>query len=775
MVNEIINNPYRVLGVYSNSPKKEQIANKGKLQAFLKVGQNASFPLDLTALLPPLNRTEEMVQEAESQLTLPQDQVKHAQFWFIKEDSLDEEAFNHLIAGNITKARVVWNRKDSVSSLQNRVVCALIKEDYSKALSFAEKLYSQFTDSFVAAVAGNTLRVDNLGFEFLDYLVSEVGAKKLLPYISNSNWKQHLIIDILNEAIDTAKASRGKGSIARYDACFKLINDSRSLLPKLCEISQNDKQYYKMIVDKLVNEILQSSIDYYNDSEDRDAANKTLGMLKFAQSIAINGSVTTKDQCKEALFRIESNLLMSLIRDFAERKNEDKADQNAGNSANRLLRTSSREQEIINQLTGPELPDATSEINELLNKSRPLVISIKENASSPHDLTKVSEILANVIMNMIADPFNKAQAILGDMAKKLKTSHESSFEQTGYNKALNNFKNQISSYWSILSELELLPLSEDFIKNRIEPNKQTLVNIGKDLQVYFPSVDYTLYYTDDEFFDSCDVSSYSSFVNYLARYPDGKHANEARLEMRDIELREYKKCVSKEDFESFIGKYPKSEYVVHAKKSIDELEYKSCKTYKQLMYFVWYHKDSAYHAEAKRRVLEIEAEAYNACQTFDDYVRFIKGYPNSELIPQAKCKRDQILREIEAKAYNACQSYEDYIEFINDHPISSLIPQAKIKTDRIRQEIESKLRTCQTVQDCIYVYQQYGSDPEQMIDKRAYSLCNGKSDLKLYLEVFSYYSSEAQDTITKSNQRIVIAIIAVIVILAIVIIASQIS
>ena len=58
MIKSIANNPYRILGVYSNSPKKEQIANKGKMQAFLRVNKSMPFPLDLKGILPSFYRTE---------------------------------------------------------------------------------------------------------------------------------------------------------------------------------------------------------------------------------------------------------------------------------------------------------------------------------------------------------------------------------------------------------------------------------------------------------------------------------------------------------------------------------------------------------------------------------------------------------------------------------------------------------------------------------------------------------------------------------------------
>ena len=97
----ILNNPYRILGVYSNSPKKEQIANKGKIQAFLRVKKSMPFPLDLKGILPEVYRTQEVVDNADSELALSTGQIKHAQFWFVNKTPIDGIAFNHLLDGNL--------------------------------------------------------------------------------------------------------------------------------------------------------------------------------------------------------------------------------------------------------------------------------------------------------------------------------------------------------------------------------------------------------------------------------------------------------------------------------------------------------------------------------------------------------------------------------------------------------------------------------------------------------------------------------------------------
>ena len=71
-----------------NSPTKERVANKGKMSAFLKVGKQVSFSLDLPNLLPSIIRDVASVADAESKLTLQVDQIRYAQFWWMKASQL---------------------------------------------------------------------------------------------------------------------------------------------------------------------------------------------------------------------------------------------------------------------------------------------------------------------------------------------------------------------------------------------------------------------------------------------------------------------------------------------------------------------------------------------------------------------------------------------------------------------------------------------------------------------------------------------------------------
>ena len=317
-MNIIINNPYRQLGVYSNSPIKERVANHNRLKAFLKVGKQVDFPLDLPQYLSPIDRTSESVAQAEASLALPNEQLRYAQFWFMKDSPLDEVAFNHLFAGNMEGAIDIWTRKDCASSLQNRIVCALIKEDYSNAIACTERLYSQYAEQFVGIVIGaeNGVSGGSLAFGFIDELCDAVGYHSILPFITDETWKNHLaeksvnpLIEQIQSAIDVAKSSRGKGSTARYNAGVKLMKDTTESLQQLKTFLSTTDLQYQVIADKLGLEILQCGIDYYNDSDDNDAAYKAIELQKYAESIVV-GKVAV-ERCKENV-RILEDIISKL-------------------------------------------------------------------------------------------------------------------------------------------------------------------------------------------------------------------------------------------------------------------------------------------------------------------------------------------------------------------------------------------------------------------------------------------------------------------------------
>ena len=455
-------NPYRLLGIYSNSPTRDKVANMSKLKAFLKVGKSVSFPLDLNGILPSVVRTEETVVSADSKLTLPAERLKHAQFWFMKDGPIDDVAFNHLFAGDMGKAVEIWSKKDSVSSLQNRIVCALINDDYLSACSCAEKLYLQYADSFVTTVAGDTVKGDNLGFEYLDSLVAEVGVSKLLPHITNNNWRQHLnsaavapVIESIQAAIDTAKVSRGNGSMARYNAGVKLMNETKSLLTQLNQLLPKSDMQYQMIVDKLANEILQCGIDYFNDSKEDDAAHKAMTLQQFAKSIAI-GSMA-KQRCYENV-----GILEKIIKELPP------------------VPVMSEDRAIKEELRKfCNLPDKISHAITLLKNTKPYLRQIREKLGAANDYyLKISTtIVGNALHNVIEEVNDVQKNAIQKFSDPFGLGLSSSYSTR------EDIKSTLKEAWDAIKLMDGFDLLADFKTNRYQPNRNTLSSLCNQLDI----------------------------------------------------------------------------------------------------------------------------------------------------------------------------------------------------------------------------------------------------------------------------------------------------
>ena len=391
----IENNPYRQLGIFANSPVKERVANSNRLKAFLKVGKQVNFPLDLTQFLPQPNRTAETVTQAETSLTLPKEQLKYAQFWFLKVTPLDDIAFNHLFVGHMDEAIAIWQKKDDASSLQNRLVCALISKKYADAIACAELLYSTHIQQFASAVMGdkNNTPLENIASDFIDILCNEVGSKTIQPLVTNEKWIAHInentvkpLIEEIHSAIDAAKAKRGKGSIARYDAGIKLMNVTKTPLQQLGDFLPYEDLQYQMIADKLGLEILQCGIDYFNDSDAPDAAHKAMTLQSYAQKIVVGKMA--KDRCKE-----NTDILKNIIANLppAEVFEEDKA-------IKEELREFCRKPETISCAV------------DLLNATKPHLQSIGKKLGSYNSyyLKLSTQVVANALHNVIEE-VNSAQ------------------------------------------------------------------------------------------------------------------------------------------------------------------------------------------------------------------------------------------------------------------------------------------------------------------------------------------------------------------------------
>ena len=474
MITQVTQNPFRILGVYANSATKDIVANEGKMKAFLKVGRDVSYPLDLPSILPAVQRSEAIVANAKSKIALPDDKLKHAQFWFVKSTPIDDVAFNHLFQGDFDGAVETFKKKRTASSLQNLVVCYLIKQNYLLAAQTASSLYADFTEDFVNAIDPQASAAkQTLINQFVNgLLASGVDVKPLKSSLTDSDWVSAIdsmiskpLVDNLKKALETAKAARGNGCNARLEAGKRLMAAVKIDLPKLKGVL--DSLQYQVLADELANEILQCGIDYFNDSEDDDAPHKAMTIQKYASTIAV-GSVT-KDRCKENV-----DILQKIINNLPPKEVAVEA-----KAINKELEKFCK------------LPDEISHSVNLLNATKPHLQAIKAKlgASNTFYLKISTQVVGNALHNVIEE-VNASQRKFSAYMKAVKDS--------GLDPQLLNYLNDelspvkvietqvkpvLRAAWKATTLMDTFDMESEFKTNRYNPNRSSLRQMCSDLGI----------------------------------------------------------------------------------------------------------------------------------------------------------------------------------------------------------------------------------------------------------------------------------------------------
>lgn len=470
--NLLSHNPYRILGVYSNSPKKDVLSSLNRMKAFLKVGKTVSFPLDLPQFLPSIDRDETIVSSAQASIELPMDQIKHTLFWFMKVTPLDDIALNHLLAGNIIQAKEIWNKKETVSSILNLMVCALIENDADSLAIKADTLFQNYSEAFCLTVNETIKLTSSQLTELFIELIKQDGTIELakLMQVSGTSieWRKIIggglvkpIIDEISLAISEAKSA--KGSSANYRAGEKLMNSTKGSLSQLKGLLGVSDMQYQMIADKLATTILQCGINYFNETEDDDAPQKAMILQGFALSIAVGQVV--KDRCKENV-----DVLKKIGPEYAIRKEMD--------AIGKLLKNFNNPSSIY---SGSPIFDSYSsaspfgikkskyselDILNLIRNARPELNKIKAKLGSNDDTyLKISSAIASAAINALVDIINKEQesvSIYGTSAALMLRPKIESAVQT----------------MSVIGTLDMTSQCRTYYNN----NNNTLSSINRQLQ-----------------------------------------------------------------------------------------------------------------------------------------------------------------------------------------------------------------------------------------------------------------------------------------------------
>lgn len=481
MLNSIVNNPYRTLGVLSNSPLRDRVGNQNRLAAFVKVGREVVFPYDFEVIITEKpTRSIESVSAANSALNLGKDQLRHALFWFIKGSQIDEIALNHLQTGNLEKARELFEKRETYSSLINVGVLNLISGNYSSGFSNISAVIhdkGHRTDLLKALGLENlTMTEDEISSMFIKDLLSETHASTLLAAATNPTDKKiigQIAIDepisAINQAITIAKSVNQKDSQLNLQAGRKLMDSTKTALKQVKEIAGAKSAQYQMVADNLAKQILQCGINYYNNaaSDDVESPRKAMVLQEYALKIAVGQ--LTKQRCQEnydILKRVVDNMPPAEVA-LEARKIKDEL------------------RKFCSQ------PDKISYSISLLNNTRPLlqIIKTKLGATNTFYLSLSTQVVGNALHNLIEE-VNQVQNNISSVIAAAK--------KAGLDVGLLNYMNEdyspariietklkpvLREAWRATVIMDTFDMESEFRTKRYNQNRASLKQMCDDLHI----------------------------------------------------------------------------------------------------------------------------------------------------------------------------------------------------------------------------------------------------------------------------------------------------
>ena len=602
-MNIISGNPYRLLGVYSNSPIKDRIANANKMKAYLKVGKSVSFPLDLLNLIPAPVRLVENMEHANGSINLPQDQLKYALFWFIKVTSIDEIAMGYLQKGETEKAKELFGKKETFSSLINLGVLSLIQNDQVTAVQTITKVIhnDDYRVAFVEEVCGSTYQLpeDDLARLFINELLVEAPIQNLMQLFfkygtseeDNSYLKDKAIaepIAIISAEIAKAKNVKNDDFNAQYRAGFSLKNNTKEPLDIIRSLLKKSDMQYQMIADNLAKQILQCGINYYNNTDEDEYVKIDIAydLQSYAYSIAIGK--LTKDRCKENI-------------EILDKKRKELAPI-AVKEYDKFIKA-----ELLKYQA---LPSLIKHAIDLIKKCVPYLMSIKEELGSTDSYyLRLSTLIVNAALYNVIEEFNSVNN--QNLQFELLIDRE---------RIIRKVKAVFQEAWVAILYMDKLDMEKDF--ESVFPNGKFVVEIGAKMEEYD--------------FNACVTTQ--SCSAFRKKYPNSKLPISQKWE--DCF---YHTCKTAEDYQRYLNAYPKGRYISSAKNKMEEISFGCCKTIDDYKIYLQKYPAGKYKDEARKNVAD---EVYwKNCITSDtrsEYRNYLAQFPNGRHRTEAQQKIDGV-------------------------------------------------------------------------------------------------------------------------------------
>lgn len=329
----IHHNPFRIAGILSNASTKEIEKQKSKIKAFARVGKEINSDLDFFSL-ENVQRTEDILNKAFSNIEQNQDKVNHSLFWFLNASPFDNIALDYLKNNDEEKALETWEKitlgKDvnskNFSAFNNLGTYKLLSNQRSEIKEGIEAkiklIESDYFEDFVHLVADETYSIDHqrqsekIIDDLLAHFKNQYSSSETLKLFDSCNetTQKYLSkrfteepIHNIEGQIESCKKKRKVNKGNSYEFGLKLYSNTKEDLSLLKSLLGTNDLKYKAIADQLANEIMQCGIDYFNESQSSNSSINYLEsaqkLTKLADSVAVGK--LAKDRVKDSLATLE--------------------------------------------------------------------------------------------------------------------------------------------------------------------------------------------------------------------------------------------------------------------------------------------------------------------------------------------------------------------------------------------------------------------------------------------------------------------------------------
>lgn len=424
---QIKNNPYRVIGLLVGATAPQQVRQINRLrqsiEAEVEPDEDFSFPV-----ISKLQRTTETVNAAASKIHLESGKINASLFWFYKGNEIDDDAAFDILKGengDKEEAQKIWTSaikgkeitKRNVSCLHNlstlllsnafkgnKIFVKILEDAITLKLKFLE---SDFSVDLVKIATDENNRTNKVELQliFLKELHSEIeknedfSTDRFLTILNNLDFsaKEEFLKGFVQKPIrqieDEISKTKTKRQADKRDAEIfgkELYENTAASIDQLKNVLDTSDIRYQNIADKLANEILQCGIDFFQEfkDEDFDPSDESMNLFDLASSIAVGNIVSQR--CEENTENLQEWI-------------DEKPDRD-------------RQKLIADELTFigsklerfQSLSDTISNAKDLVDTCKPKLIKIKDALGSSDDFyLNISSAVVQNAQNMLVQAVNE--------------------------------------------------------------------------------------------------------------------------------------------------------------------------------------------------------------------------------------------------------------------------------------------------------------------------------------------------------------------------------